>query len=175
MEKVMMGAIRRALGGTHGTSKNIMRAETGVPTMEATTCVAVVRAWGLVRQYGNESKLRIVWERQMKDVVSGLKPAAGSMAVRTIWAMREIFGEDGAEKRIRADISKAEYKRPAKEEAVRYFQKDMERCLQATESGRQFLMLKPKFGMAKWLECVATSQKLCVNPMAARFVQMRGG
>ena len=111
----------------------------------------------------------------MKDVMSGLKPAAGSMAARTIWAMREVFGEEGAEEMMRADVSKAEYKRRAKEGAVGYFQTDMERCLQETEGGKQFLMLKPKFGMAKWLECVATSQKLCMNPMAARFVQMRGG
>ena len=118
MVDVMNGAIRRALGGTHGTSGRIMRAEAGIPTLEATTCVAVVRAWGQMKQYGTESKLRRVWERQMKDVKRGITPEAGSMAARTIWAMREIFGKEGAEKMMRADVSKAEYKRRAKEGAV---------------------------------------------------------
>jgi hypothetical protein len=111
----------------------------------------------------------------MKDVKRGIAPDAGSMAARTTWAMREIFGKEGAEEMMDADMSKQEYKRRAKEGAVEYFQADMEKCLRESRNGEQFLMMKPEFGMSKWLECVATSKKLCMNRMAARFVQMRGG
>ena len=148
MKSVAMGAIKKALGGTYGTSRSIMRAEAGMPTLEAITCVSVVRAWGQMKQFDEGSQLRAVWERQVKDAVGGRAPTAGSMAARTVWAMEEVFGTEQATEMIVAEMTKTEYKRRAKRAAKAYFQRDMEDSLK--QHGREHhLLIKPKFGIAK--------------------------
>ena len=48
-----------------------------MPTLEHMVCVAVVRAWGQMLAYEEDTQLRKVWTRQVRELLLESKGEAG--------------------------------------------------------------------------------------------------
>jgi hypothetical protein len=174
VRKVLTQTVRRIIGGTTYQPVGVMQAELGVPTLEHMVCVSVVRAWGQMLAYDSDTKLRQVWTRQVRDLLVYGVGEEGSMAARTVWAAREVFGRQHGVWMLMHVSTKQEWMKYQTGGIRASCQRDMERALAMTATGVKFLELKPQFGLATWLQCASASPVLASNFMATRMVQMRG-
>ena len=174
VRKVLTQTVRRIIGGTTYQPVGVMRAELGVPTLEHMVCVAVVRAWGQMLAYEEDTQLRKVWTRQVRELLLEGKGEAGGMAARTVWAAREVFGRQHGVWMLQNVTTRKGWLKYEPGGIRASCRRDMERALAMTKTGVKFLEIKPYFGLSTWLQCASASAALAPDFMATRMVQMRG-
>jgi hypothetical protein len=149
-------------------------AEVGVISLTLAAAVEVMRFWGRLRKYEARAPIRRAIMGVVRRELNGASGAARNwVGKRFVIAAALVCGPQAAAARL-ADESSSQtaWATAVQGDVEQAVQREYERQLQRTATGRRLLVFKPKFGLAAYLLVAAADAN--ISPLAVvRLMQFR--